>query len=136
MSAVAAVVAIGFLVGPIVSIVAVIDAAQRPAWAYQQVGYDKVVWVTLAATGIVFSWLGVGVAVAYLVGVRPKVAVAQQSPMLVSPPPPTPRPGPATVRRPADWLPDPTRRHELRWWDGTSWTEHVSDAGEPGRDGL
>lgn len=30
---------------------------------------------------------------------------------------------------PADWHPDPHRRHELRYWDGTVWTAHVSDAG-------
>ncbi|MDA3935326.1 MAG: DUF2510 domain-containing protein [Actinomycetota bacterium] len=29
----------------------------------------------------------------------------------------------------AGWLPDPTRRHESRYWDGGSWTEHVADAG-------
>lgn len=27
------------------------------------------------------------------------------------------------------WHPDPSGRHELRYWDGTSWTEHVSDGG-------
>lgn len=26
-----------------------------------------------------------------------------------------------------EWRPDPTGRHPLRWWDGTRWTEHVSD---------
>jgi hypothetical protein len=30
---------------------------------------------------------------------------------------------------PANWYPDPSRRHELRYWDGARWTEHVSDAG-------
>ncbi|HKO85810.1 MAG TPA: DUF2510 domain-containing protein, partial [Actinomycetota bacterium] len=25
------------------------------------------------------------------------------------------------------WLADPSRRHELRYWDGQRWTEHVSD---------
>ncbi|WP_139977962.1 AIM24 family protein [Nocardioides litoris] len=29
----------------------------------------------------------------------------------------------------ADWHPDPTGRHELRYWDGSQWTEHVSDQG-------
>lgn len=29
----------------------------------------------------------------------------------------------------ADWHPDPTGRHELRYWDGNQWTEHVSDQG-------
>ena len=32
------------------------------------------------------------------------------------------------------WLVDPTRRHEKRYWSGTAWTEHVSDAGVPGID--
>ena len=29
----------------------------------------------------------------------------------------------------AGWLPDPLTRHELRYWDGSAWTEHVSDQG-------
>ena len=29
----------------------------------------------------------------------------------------------------AEWHPDPTGRHELRYWDGAQWTEHVSDGG-------
>ncbi|WP_134764825.1 AIM24 family protein [Nocardioides sp. 1609] len=29
----------------------------------------------------------------------------------------------------ADWHPDPTGRHELRYWDGSQWTEHVVDNG-------
>lgn len=60
----------GFLVGAIVSIVALIDAANHPRWAYDQAGFEKVLW-----------------------------------------------------------LPDPTGRHELRYWDGARWSEHVSDCG-------
>jgi hypothetical protein len=30
---------------------------------------------------------------------------------------------------PASWLADPSGRHQLRYWDGTRWTEHVSDNG-------
>jgi hypothetical protein len=29
----------------------------------------------------------------------------------------------------ASWQPDPTKRHELRYFDGKTWTEHVSDNG-------
>jgi Protein of unknown function (DUF2510) len=29
----------------------------------------------------------------------------------------------------ANWHPDPTQRHELRFWDGVMWTQHVSDRG-------
>ena len=36
----------------------------------------------------------------------------------------------------ASWLADPTGAHELRYWDGSSWTEHVSDQGTTGQDPL
>jgi uncharacterized protein (AIM24 family) len=36
----------------------------------------------------------------------------------------------------ANWHPDPTGRHELRYWDGTQWTEHVSDRGAVATDPL
>ncbi len=29
----------------------------------------------------------------------------------------------------ASWHPDPTGRHEMRYWDGQQWSESVSDAG-------
>ncbi len=34
----------------------------------------------------------------------------------------------------AGWFTDPFVRHEQRYWSGTAWTEHVSDAGVPGID--
>jgi hypothetical protein len=36
----------------------------------------------------------------------------------------------------ANWLADPTGAHELRYWNGSSWTEHVSDQGTTGQDPL
>jgi hypothetical protein len=30
---------------------------------------------------------------------------------------------------PAGWQPDPRGRHEYRYWDGSKWTDHVSDKG-------
>lgn len=35
---------------------------------------------------------------------------------------------------PAGWLPDPSGRHERRYWSGRSWTEHVTSGGVPGSD--
>ena len=35
---------------------------------------------------------------------------------------------------PAGWFQDPSGRHERRWWDGSSWTEHVEDEGAPSTD--
>lgn len=35
---------------------------------------------------------------------------------------------------PPDWYPDPTRRHEHRYWNGEAWTDNVSDRGQPSVD--
>jgi uncharacterized protein YxjI len=35
---------------------------------------------------------------------------------------------------PAAWHPDPFGRHELRYWDGAQWTEHVSSHGRQSTD--
>ena len=37
---------------------------------------------------------------------------------------------------PAGWQPDPTGHHDHRYWDGTTWTDNVSDAGVAGTDPL
>jgi Protein of unknown function (DUF2510) len=39
-----------------------------------------------------------------------------------------------TDASPANWHPDPFGRHELRYWDGTQWTEHVSSHGKQSTD--
>jgi len=36
----------------------------------------------------------------------------------------------------AAWSPDPTGRHQHRYWDGARWTDWVADGGEQGRDPL
>ncbi|MGC4106058.1 MAG: DUF2510 domain-containing protein [Thermomicrobiales bacterium] len=43
---------------------------------------------------------------------------------------------PATPPAPPTWAPDPGKRHQLRWWDGTRWTEHVSDDAQQSIDPL
>lgn len=40
------------------------------------------------------------------------------------------------MRFPPAWYPDPTGRHDHRWWDGVEWTAHVADAGDVGSDPL
>lgn len=36
----------------------------------------------------------------------------------------------ATTAVPANWYADPSGRYELRYWDGSQWTEHVSRGGQ------
>lgn len=37
---------------------------------------------------------------------------------------------------PANWYPDPMGRHQLRYWDGNSWTDHVASNGVQSNDPL
>ena len=37
---------------------------------------------------------------------------------------------------PANWYPDTTGRHQLRYWNGTAWTDDVSDNGIQGKDPI
>jgi hypothetical protein len=42
----------------------------------------------------------------------------------------------AQAAMPAGWFGDPSRRHELRYWDGQRWTEQVSDRGAQALDPM
>ncbi|HEV8296133.1 MAG TPA: phospholipid scramblase-related protein [Acidimicrobiales bacterium] len=41
-----------------------------------------------------------------------------------------------TGSTPPNWYPDPSGRHELRYYDGTTWTEHVSSSGRQSVDPI
>ena len=36
----------------------------------------------------------------------------------------------SSAAAPAAWYPDPSKRFELRYWDGAEWTEHVARGGQ------
>ena len=42
----------------------------------------------------------------------------------------------AQTAQPAGWHPDPSARHELRYWNGSSWTDDVSNAGVASKDPM
>ena len=42
----------------------------------------------------------------------------------------------ATPNVPADWHKDPSGRFELRYWNGTAWTEHVATGGKQSIDPI
>lgn len=45
-----------------------------------------------------------------------------------------PAPGSTAAAAPAGWHADPSGRHQQRYFDGSQWTEHVSNAGVAGID--
>ncbi|MGV1036948.1 MAG: DUF2510 domain-containing protein [Candidatus Nanopelagicales bacterium] len=45
-------------------------------------------------------------------------------------------PGQASAGAMATWHADPTRRHELRYWDGQAWTANVADQGMQSTDPI
>jgi hypothetical protein len=55
-------------------------------------------------------------------------AATDPAPPASGPPPPPPPP--------RSWLPDPGGHHELRYWDGAKFTEHVADGGKISVDPL
>lgn len=75
--------------------------------------------------------------------ITPEPAVAEPAGWAVAPEPqpaaapaatytpaPAAAPAAATPAVPAGWYADPAGRFELRYWDGGTWTEHVSRAGQ------
>jgi hypothetical protein len=70
-------------------------------------------------------------------------AVADPQPAAVTPEP-TPEPTPVVAAAttaattpaaaPAGWYADPSARYDLRYWDGSEWTEHVSRNGQQATD--
>lgn len=48
--------------------------------------------------------------------------------------PPSPPPAAAAQLPPAGWHPDPHGAHEMRYWDGATWTDHVSSGGVQSQD--
>lgn len=70
-----------------------------------------------------------------------QAAPAAAQPVAVQPTAPQPvavaPAAPAATGPPAGWHPDPTRRFELRYWDGAEWSEHVAtSAGWRGTDPI
>jgi hypothetical protein len=94
------------------------DAISRPGWAFDRARSSKALWILLQVL------LGVILAIIYLISIRPRVRAMQEVPVGGSW-------GWADQKAiPPGWHPDPSGRHQFRYWDGTSWTTSVSDAGE------
>ncbi|MRR35863.1 DUF805 domain-containing protein [bacterium] len=75
--------------------------------------------VPLANIALLFFFIEAGTSGANQFGSDPKAEVSSPSP---------------TLTAAAGWLPDPTGRHQLRYWDAVRWTHHVSDNGTAATD--
>ncbi len=106
-----------FLAATGVGLWALIDSIVRPRWAYQAAGSNKALWIVLILV------LGVIAAIIYLLFIKRRVMTAQ-----LLGPPSAMYPG-AWTAQPPGWHPDPSGRHEYRYWDGYTWTAGVSDQG-------
>lgn len=128
-------------------IIVIVDMARRPSWLWRQAGSNKGLWLALEIVALLlFTVLSVVVGILYLALARPRLRATERSltgQNQGQPYPWAPRPPPSSatpVTTPAEqwappgaptfgWYPDPSARHQMRYWDGTRWTEHVSDDG-------
>ena len=114
-----------FLIGvaPLaLGIIALVDATRRPDDEWDRAHQNKTLWVVLIAVGFLLCLVGVVIDLVYLLTIRPQLDRTAG------------RPGVGAAQAPAvapqpGWYPDPHARHELRWFDGLRWTEHISNGG-------
>ena len=62
----------------VISIWGILDAANRPDYAWTAAGQNKVLWIALQAVGLVFTVLGgLVMGIVYLAAIRPKVQASE-----------------------------------------------------------
>ncbi len=106
----------------VLGVIALVDATRRSDAEWARASQNKILWVVLIAVGFVACIFGVVIDLVYLLSIRPQLDRVG---------------GPAETGAgapQAGWYPDPNARHELRYFDGTRWSDHVSDAGVPASD--
>ncbi|HEX2578136.1 MAG TPA: DUF2510 domain-containing protein [Aquihabitans sp.] len=94
-----------------------------------------VVQVTWRAPWLVFFQGKIGVAGPFPLGGAAAAPLAAPPSLAPATAAAAATPAPATAG-PAGWHPDPAGRHEQRYYDGSTWTEHVVDAGTQTTDPL
>ena len=60
------------------SLWALLDAAHRPAWAWSLAGKSQLGWLLAIAVGVLLLVVGVGIALWYLVLIRPAIRAIEQ----------------------------------------------------------
>ena len=120
------------VVGSIVMfVVALVDILRRPDWQWKLAGQEKVLWILLV---ILINFLAIP-SLIYWFSIRKKLIAVQRAaasgafgPGHVTYSGWEPAPPPVA---PSGWFPDPSGQRELRWWDGTQWSNHTWHGGVP-----
>jgi len=60
-----------------VSVIALLDAARRPQWAWSLAERNQLMWLAMILVGVLSVVLGLGISGWYLLRVRPVVAAAE-----------------------------------------------------------
>ena len=114
-------------------IVALVDIVRRPDWQWRLAGQEKVLWVLLV---ILINILAIPSLIYWfkirkkLIAVEQAAAAGQLGPgfMTYAGWQPTAPYGWAVPGvAPPGWHADPSGQSQLRWWDGTRWSDHTSD---------
>lgn len=110
----------------------------REGWEVVQITYDGASWFHA------FIRHAGSVGVAPYPGMKPEEAATVGGPLGDTAPQSAPQAAPTSAPAasapsatasagaptvPANWYPDPSKRYELRYWNGSAWTEHVATGG-------
>lgn len=60
------------------SVLALLDAARRPAWAWSLAERSQVAWLAVILFGVLLVPLGIVVSLRYLIWTRPRLAAAEE----------------------------------------------------------
>ncbi|MGO8863296.1 MAG: DUF2510 domain-containing protein [Acidimicrobiales bacterium] len=125
------------VIGSLVTLViALVDIVKRPEWQWKLARQEKVLWLLLV---ILVNVLAIP-ALIYWFNVRKKLIAVERSAangefgpghMTYSGWEPDFLPSPYSTMAPPGWFADEGGENQLRWWDGTRWTEHVWNAEPP-----
>lgn len=61
-----------------ISLIALLDAARRPQWAWSLADRNQLMWLAMILAGMLSVVLGLGISGWYLLRVRPVVAAAER----------------------------------------------------------
>ena len=101
-------------------------------WEIVQITYDGASWfhafIRHAGSVSVAPYPGMKANAPSALGV-PLADTAPTSSASHAPAPTAGNTSSTTPNIPANWYPDPSKRYELRYWNGSAWTAHVATGG-------